>query len=193
MIINNTKFYNICSYKFIFKNIILLHFNKEKLLIIRKKNTNKFIKLNSKLNFIFLKNEILIVISNFSKLSFFEIDKLNYQKCLFISSFKENLVEIQNKFFHKLKLIGIGFKIFKTRLSNILLFRLGYSHPIFFSIKFYNVTITKETKLFLESRTYIDTRSFLGLIRKLKIPEVYKGKGIFYSNEKIFLKKGKKI
>jgi large subunit ribosomal protein L6 len=47
--------------------------------------------------------------------------------------------------------------------------------------------------LFVSGYSYQWVTQFASVIRSLKKPEVYKGKGILYETEKIILKEGKKI
>jgi len=50
----------------------------------------------------------------------------------------------------------------------------------------------KTTKLFIFGYNQQKINKLAALIKSYKVPEPYKGKGIFYDNEKIILKKGKK-
>ena len=105
---------------------------------------------------------------------------------------KPRPVETQGNFYKKLVLKGIGFKVFSTNYKNILMFQLGYTHPIYFKINL-NFFIHKNIKLFLNNNVYQNLINVSFLIKLLKWPEPYKGKGIFFFNEKIKLKTGKKI
>lgn len=108
---------------------------------------------------------------------------------------KQLILETSSILYQKLKLIGVGYKVFERETLNnkILMFRLGYSHPIFFktteNLKFYCL---KFTKLFIYGNSYQNITQAASLIKSHRAPEPYKGKGILYSNEIIKLKKGKK-
>lgn len=94
-----------------------------------------------------------------------------------------------------LKLVGVGYKVFYVNnYRNLLFFKLGCSHPIYFKIAPKCAVATlKFIKLFILGMSYNHVSQIGSLIRLLKKPEPYKGKGILYSTEKIALKEGKKI
>jgi len=94
-----------------------------------------------------------------------------------------------------LKLVGVGYKVFYVNnYRDLLFFKLGCSHPIYFKVAFNcNVDILKFVKLFILGMSYDCVSQMGSLIRLLKKPEPYKGKGVLYSTEKILLKEGKKI
>ena len=87
---------------------------------------------------------------------------------------------------------GLGMKVFLKRSFRTLFFKLGFSHP-------YNVFIKNEIFLRLK-KNFISLQSFnrevLGnfarKLKNLRTPDSYKGKGIWYKNEKIKLKPVKK-
>jgi len=86
---------------------------------------------------------------------------------------------------------GIGYKF--SLDENFLTLSMGYTHPIKFNL-------IPNIKISLDSTTKITIQGFdkelVGLlaskIRNVRPPEPYKGKGIFYLNEKIKRKTGKK-
>ena len=100
-----------------------------------------------------------------------------------------------NLLFHKkLFMKGIGYKfILKHRENNILQLVLGLSHSVFIKLpKEINLFLIKPTLLYLTCIDYLKLNSITQLIKNLKIPEVYKGKGINYEYNSIILKEGKK-
>jgi len=106
------------------------------------------------------------------------------------------LLEISLLCCKKLKLIGVGFRVSSLKVLDfdLLYFKLGYSHAIYFKVpKTFNVFCLKNNKLFLIGNSSIFLTQVAALIRSYKIPEPYKGKGILYMSEKITLKEGKKI
>jgi large subunit ribosomal protein L6 len=113
-----------------------------------------------------------------------------------IAKIKQILIEITYTLYHKLNLVGVGYRVFSHEtLANQLYFKLGYSHLIYFNlptnIQTYN---QKFTKLFLFGTCSNDSLTQTAAqIRNCKLPEPYKGKGILYDQEQITLKKGKKI
>lgn len=89
-----------------------------------------------------------------------------------------------------LEIIGVGYRA--EPRGNALFFNLGYSHPILFQLPdAVKAKVEKQTVITLES---IDSQ-LLGqtaaMIRGLRPPEPYKGKGIKYSDEKLRRKAGK--
>lgn len=121
---------------------------------------------------------------------------MNYKQfCLKLKTFNckinQYLFDIENKMFKKLKLTGIGFKVypFKNFLSNTLLFKVGFSHSIFlkinknicnFYLKFNNVFITSD---FIFEVTKITNQ-----IKSFKLVDFFVPKGILFYNEKVILK-----
>ena len=113
-----------------------------------------------------------------------------------VALLKQMLLEISLLCCKKLKLIGVGFRVSSLKVLDfdLLYFKLGYSHAIYFKVpKTLNVFCLKNNKLFLIGNSSIFLTQVAALIRSYKIPEPYKGKGILYMSEKITLKEGKKI
>jgi large subunit ribosomal protein L6 len=99
-------------------------------------------------------------------------------------------------FSKKLLLVGVGYKASPMILfdNQLLEFKLGYTHHIYFKISTnLNVYSYKTTTIFISGDSNQAVSQTAALIRSCKVPEVYKGKGILYDNEKITLKKGKKV
>jgi len=134
--------------------------------------------------------EPLYTISNNEK------KKLKIIQTTQVALLKQILLEISLLSCKKLKLIGVGFRVsyLKVLNSDLLWFKLGYSHAVYFKIpKTLNVFCLKSNKLFLLGNSFTFISQIAALIRSYKIPEPYKGKGILYMSEKITLKEGKKI
>lgn len=112
-----------------------------------------------------------------------------------ISLIKKLLKDITLGTVQKLKLVGVGFRIFIHKKSkiNLFFFKLGYSHNVYFKIpNNIQVECPKPTLIFISGTNTQEVNNFGALIRSLKKPEPYKGKGFLYENEKIVLKEGKK-
>ena len=97
----------------------------------------------------------------------------------------------------KLKLIGVGYKIFENNLKGLscefLNFKLGYSHSVYYKIPDnIKIIIRQSNKLFVLGYDYNLVNQTASTIRSYKKPDPYKGKGILYYNESIILKEGKK-
>lgn len=187
------KHFKVHFVKIILKKLSIFYFSNYKLIVFKIGEKVKLFKINPKISLIFLSNQILIFTLNLNKFSNYEIKKITIQKQLLLCYLKKFLIEIQNSFFHKLKLVGIGFKVLPTKFKNVFSFKLGFSHFIYFKINNYKINIQKSTKLFLKTDLYSNVQFLLGSIRKLKIPDIYKGKGIYYFNQKTYIKVGKKI
>jgi large subunit ribosomal protein L6 len=113
-----------------------------------------------------------------------------------IAKIKQVLIEITYTLHCKLNLVGVGYRVFThEHLANQIYLKLGYSHLIYFRIPSeLQSYCQKFTKLFLFGNCSYDLLTQTAAqIRNCKLPEPYKGKGILYDQEKILLKKGKKI
>lgn len=109
---------------------------------------------------------------------------------------KQVILETSYLLYQKLKFVGIGYRTFDVDNfeNKLIMFRLGYSHPIFFKInEEAKIFCLKRVKLFVYGNSYQNITQTAALIRSYKKPEPYKGKGILYENEKINLKEGKKV
>lgn len=112
------------------------------------------------------------------------------------ASIKQLFLETSAVLYEKLKFVGVGYRTFSVPRSanKLLLFRLGYSHPVYFKIpKNIKIFCLKFTKLFIFGNSYTNVTATAALIQSYKPPEPYKGKGILYYNEKVEIKEGKKI
>ena len=131
-----------------------------------------------------------IKLSNSNKKKIYMIKKTT------ASLIKQLLIESAATVCQALKLVGVGFRAFPVENfeNQLLLLKLGYSHPIYFRIpNEIKISTLKFTKLFMSGYSYQQLQFTASKIRSNKIPEPYKGKGILYENEKITLKEGKKV
>lgn len=172
------------------KYISVFYFKSINFIIFKGKKKIRFLTIDSKLKVFIFKNQIFLFNDLFKLSNNFKKITNNFKKMTLLL-FKKIFIEIKVKIFNNLKFVGIGYKFFPTNFSNILLFKLGYSHSIFFKLNFVYFNL-KSVKLFIVSNFYKELTFISGLIRKFKIPEIYKGKGIIFKTEKIKLKKGKK-
>ncbi len=132
--------------------------------------------------------------SIFKTSQIFQKKLFNYVKST-IFEINQFLLTVELKIYKKLILVGIGFKVtfFKNYLSNVFLFKLGYSHSIFLrQNRFVSGFCLGLTKIFITSNfvAQIDANCFF--IKSLKNINLFTGKGIFFYNEKCNLKKIKK-
>lgn len=94
-------------------------------------------------------------------------------------------------FYSILEIQGIGYKF--AIKDNILFLKIGYNHDVKYVIP--SEIILKQispTKIIIQSINFEKLQQVTAKIRKYKIPDVYKGKGILYENEKIKLKEIRK-
>ncbi|HRY60303.1 MAG TPA: 50S ribosomal protein L6 [Patescibacteria group bacterium] len=101
-----------------------------------------------------------------------------------------NMVEgVTNGYKKTLELNGVGYRVAKK--GNDVEFHIGFSHPVLFKVP-EGVTVDIEKNLIHVSGI---NKQLVGEaaanIRKLKVPEPYKGKGIKYIDEHIRRKAGK--
>lgn len=101
-----------------------------------------------------------------------------------------NMVEgVTNGYKKTLELNGVGYRVAKK--GNDVEFHIGFSHPVLFKVPA-NVQVDIEKNLIHVSGI---NKQLVGEvaanIRKLKVPEPYKGKGIKYIDEHIRRKAGK--
>jgi large subunit ribosomal protein L6 len=162
--------------------------------------TNSFIRKTFKLKtkLIINKDEKILKVTRepLRNISNNEKKKLKAIQATQVALLKQMLLEISLVYCKKLKLIGVGFKVLSLKVLNfdLLYFKLGYSHAVYFKVpKTLNVFCLKNNKLFLIGNSFIFLTQVAALIRSYKIPEPYKGKGILYMDEKITLKEGKKV
>jgi large subunit ribosomal protein L6 len=90
-----------------------------------------------------------------------------------------------------LAIIGVGYR---TELKgNLLIFSLGYSHPIYFELpKIVQCKVEdRGLSIVLESIDKAVLGKVAANIRSLRPPEPYKGKGIRYKDEYVRIKEGK--
>jgi len=102
-----------------------------------------------------------------------------------------------------LRLVGVGYRATientATTVSpefegqQFVSLKVGYSHPIELPVpKGIKASTPQPTRILLEAVSKEDVTQFAAIIRKWRVPEPYKGKGIFVNGETIKLK-AKKI
>ena len=177
-------------------NITVLYCKKKKILTVLGPLVKKSLKL--KLKIVISKTKKLIAVSfkPFPKISNSNKKNIISLQGTTVALIKQLILETSYVLYKKLKLIGVGYRVFdvKNLKEQLLSFKLGYSHSIYFKIPIKSqIFCLKKTKLFVYGNSYHNITQTASLIRSYKKPEPYKGKGILYENEKIILKEGKKI
>ena len=102
-----------------------------------------------------------------------------------------NMVEgVVNGFSKTLKLVGVGYRAqFK---GNKLILTVGYSQPVEMNKpEDVDIKVPDNTTIELSSINKQHLGDFAALVRAVRSPEPYKGKGIRYENEHIIRKEGK--
>ena len=167
--------------------------NTKNIIVIRGLLTQKSLKLDSKIFLEKTKTKVLrvsvITMKNQKK-------KLKEKQGTVVSLIKQLLIETNAIIHKKLNIIGVGYRVsnMDTFNNNVLFFRLGFSHQIYYKTpNELNIFCRKLTQLFLSGHSYYNITNSASIIRSKKIPDTYKGKGILFDDEKVFLKEGKKI
>jgi len=176
-------------------NVSVFYCKITQFLLIKGPLGTKFIKIDVKL--IINKNQGLIELKNFILTYEYKLKQkyllsyINHLKKILKNCFFEVSVFL----FKKLKFIGLGYRFFLIdKKLNLLQLKLGYSHNVFFKVpKNIELNFYKNTVLYFKSNNYYNLNKILSKIKLNKKLDFYKGKGILYENEKIKLKKGKKI
>lgn len=175
-------------------DIIIFYCDKKQALLIKGALGNKILKLQMKIE-VFSSNRLIYVTS----LSFKKLSNKKTTKSLqgtTVSLIKQAFQNVSILIHRKLKLIGVGYKVFiiETSKGNLIHLKLGYSHSLYFKIpNLIFIKCYKATKLFISGNNLGYVSQIAALLRSYKMPEPYKGKGILYSTESIKLKEGKKI
>jgi len=108
---------------------------------------------------------------------------------------KKAFFDVSRRSFKKLKLVGVGFRVFCILFNGIKLLKLnvGYSHSIYYKIPEDIIINVISSNRFIIIGTSSDrVAEVSSIIRQLKVPDSYKGKGILYEDEEISLKEIKK-
>jgi hypothetical protein len=160
-------------------NINFLIFNFKKYLIVGKKNSFISYYIELEKFFIFKIDKFFLILNNNNK-------KVNFYKIsFFLQHFK--------KFYQKILIFkGLGLKLHFNDSLRILKFRLGFSHSLELKVDNEIGIGIKKNFLYLQSLNKENLGNFSFRIKSLKIPDSYRGKGVWYKNEKISLKQLKK-
>lgn len=121
-----------------------------------------------------------------NELSSTELEKFG----LMFSSWLKNVGRVYRK---KLILKGLGYKVGLIKNNSILELKLGFSHSIFITIPVKDIVVRiNKQNITIEGIDSSLVGNFANKIRQLKLPDSYKGKGIWYKNEVRVLKELKK-
>jgi large subunit ribosomal protein L6 len=178
------------------KNIQVIYCDEKNVITFVGSLLTKSLRLNVKLFLISPSNLILVSKIPIGGKSATSLKNVSKMQGTTLAKIKQTLIEITYTLHHRLNFVGVGYRVFPhEKLSNQIYFKLGYSHLIYFKLPT-NISAhcQKFTKLFLFGEcSYNALTQIAAQVRNCKIPEPYKGKGILHDQEKIILKKGKKI
>lgn len=177
------------------KAIGLVYSKNKKLIIVSKFFIKKILKI--KLQVVLIKTLWVLRVSNvgFITVSNYFKQKLNCLSKTITLLIKQLIIETRALIYQQLKFIGLGFWVFNNNnLKNkLLLFKVGYSHFLYFKTAFnVNLVTFKTTELFIYASSFQIIKQISSLIKQLKKPNLYTGNGIFDSNENLNLKIKKK-
>ena len=100
------------------------------------------------------------------------------------------VVGVTKGFGKELEIQGVGYRAAVSGSS--VSFTLGYTHPIEFPIPAgIQISVEKQTRLTITGIDRQQVGQVAAKIRKLRPPDVYKGKGVRYVNEHVRKKAGK--
>jgi hypothetical protein len=132
--------------------------------------------------------------------SFFIYCSIFCNATLFIKYWKQFYFVLQSFFlgslfgyYHGFRLLGRGYKAY-VQLNNFV-FRLGYSHNVYFMLPLLYKTVLKEkTKNFwmIKGTNNVSLSNLISFIRNFKIPNAYRFKGIYKLNDSYRIKLTKK-
>lgn len=138
-------------------------------------------------------NQVLSFSQDTNNLKVARINDLKQSKMLhgtYNALIKNAVNGVDQGFSKQLQLVGVGYRA--AIKDNEVVLSLGYSHPI--NIKIPNdlkVTVEKNTIITITGPDKQHVGEFAMQIRKWRLPEPYKGKGVLYVNEHIIRKAGK--
>lgn len=101
------------------------------------------------------------------------------------------VVGVKDGYTENLEIRGVGYRC--ALQGNTLVLQLGFSHEVRYDIpEGIKITVTDQTKIQIEGIDKQAVGQSAAKIRSFKRPEPYKGKGIRYVGEFVFMKEGKK-
>jgi ribosomal protein L6P/L9E len=114
-------------------------------------------------------------------------------KLEFLSCIIKWIKESSKLFRSKLVLKGLGYKVNVTDNQRELNLKLGYSKIRTVLLPTTRIKVkTSKTMITVQGHNLSDVGNFAQKIRRLRQPDLYKGKGIWFQNESITLKEIKK-
>ena len=145
----------------------------------------KYVKIPDFIDSIQLKknNNSIVFISNI------DCSKRVEKFALFLLSYPQNY---ERPFRKKLLLKGLGFKVSLIKDNRSLELKLGFSHFIILDIPEQVSAKINKQSINIEGFNKVSVGNFASSVRRLRLPDSYKGKGVWYKNEVRVLKELKK-
>ena len=148
--------------------------------------TNFFLKLSQNTKFIKKQNNFYFISKKFSLYTFLTL-KAFFLKLSIFFKVKKHL------FCKKILLQGLGFKIISLSQNKFIELKIGYSHYVKIAIPLQNISLfTNKNMIIIEGCKKDKVGNFANKIKSFRVPDSYKGKGIWYKKETKKLKKVKK-
>lgn len=102
------------------------------------------------------------------------------------------IIGVEKPWQKRLEVVGTGYNV--QLKGEDLVFKLGYSHPVFFKkVPGIKLEVEGGNKVVVKGADKQLVGQIAYQIKMLKKPDVYKGKGIRYEDEKLRIKPGKKV
>jgi len=155
-------------------DINVIYSSKKKIIVIIGPLTKKALKLQTQLLIIKSKNIIKIIPQSFFEISNNKQKKIKALQATTVALIKQLIIETSAILYQKLKFVGVGYRAFNVEnfKEKLLLFKLGYSHFLYFKISNkLNIYCLKTTKLFIYGNSYQNLTQIASLIRSYKKPE----------------------
>ena len=154
---------------------------------------NSILKVNGPLGSIEIKLPLGVAVDFTSNVRFYYIknnedtSKLATLHVILINA----LCDVVDGYSASLKMIGVGFK--SSIQNKFLRLFIGFSHDVVIAIPDnLKISISEDVNILIKGYDRQFVMQFAKFIRNLKVPEPYKGKGIYLNGEKVIRKEGKK-
>ncbi len=133
-----------------------------------------------------------VVVSQDGKVLNVKYDASNRTMAGAVRSHLANVVEgVTKGYERKLELVGVGYRA--AVAGKVLNLTLGFSHPVTFPIPDgIAIESPSQTEIVIKGMNKQQVGQVSAVIRAIRPPEPYKGKGVRYAGEQISLKEGKK-
>jgi large subunit ribosomal protein L6 len=157
-------------------NTTVIYCEEKKIITLIGPLKRKSLKLKVKIKVVGAERIIKVSPVPFSEISNNEKKKIKAVQGTTLALIKQLLIETSTVLYQKLKFVGVGYRAFQADNfeNKLLLFKLGYSHPLYFKItKDLQIFCLKLTKLFIYGHSYQSVSQTSAIIRSYKKPEPF--------------------